>query len=114
MLLRGNEEAHKRKIVTWKCVYYDVDLGRRSGWNFGAVSRFRLKDDLTKVVHVDGGCSIYPEPGREKGSIDAWRMIRKIKEGDLFEITGEFLGVEEFDYHTGIYIKPIKIKKIPE
>lgn len=111
LLLRGNEEAHKGKIVTWKCVYCGATR------SLGVVSQFRLKDDWKKVVHVSGGwIGIYPEGGLEDGSVDAWLEVqknyKKINKGDIFEIKGKFLGVEEYDYHMGIYLKPISMKKI--
>jgi hypothetical protein len=112
LLLRGNEEAHKGKIVTWKCVYDGA-----ASSNLAAVSKFFLKDDWKYAVYVSGGWeSIYPQGGWESGSVDAWLEIEKkykrIHKGDIFEITGEFLSVAEYDYHTGIYLKPIKMKKI--
>jgi len=106
MKFRGNENAYKGKVVTWKCVYTGFHAtGSILTYKYEA-SELYLKDDRGKKVYVDGGydlCGYF-----DKTSYPVWKSIGRINQNDILAVTGEFVQV----WGGGIYLKPIKFKKI--
>lgn len=107
LTFRGNEDANKGKVVTWKCVYTGHFVkGTFLIYKKFEASELYLKDDSRKKVFVDGGP--YLRGFFEKESYSVWEGMKRPDKNDLLEITGEFYQV----FEGGIYLKPIKIKKI--